>query len=136
MSQPLDLSSFEKAHATLVDVLAVDSTDPVVQILWRDAMIQRFEYTYEIACKMLRRHLESANHSSANIDELPFRDLIRVGAEAGLIRSPEKWFQFREMRNITSHAYDESKAIRICAIIPEFAEESGALLLSLKERNT
>jgi nucleotidyltransferase substrate binding protein (TIGR01987 family) len=84
---------------------------------------------------MLKRYLEEANQSSTNIDELAFRDLLRVGAEAGVVRSPEKWFVFREMRNITSHAYDEAKAIKICAVIPEFVDESGALLSSLKERS-
>lgn len=134
MSHSLDLTSFEKAHASLAAVLAVVPADETQEVLKRDATIQRFEYTYEIACRMLKRYLETASPSPATIDELGFRDLLRVGAEAGLIRDPEKWFVFREMRNITSHAYDEKKAVKICAVIPGFVEESKFLLVVLRER--
>jgi hypothetical protein len=51
----------------------------------RDATIQRFEYTYELAWKMLERHLEAVVPDPARIDTLSFRELMREGAERGLI---------------------------------------------------
>ena len=47
----------------------------------RDAVIQRFEFTYELSHKMLKRFLESTSPSPANIDEMAFQDLIRTGNE-------------------------------------------------------
>ncbi len=135
MSHPLDLTSFEKAHASLAAVLALVPADEVQMVLRRDAAIQRFEYTYELSHKMLKRFLEQASPSPETIDELGFRDLIRVGGEVGLIRDAEKWFSFREKRNLTSHAYDEAKAKEVFDAIPSFADESGFLLSEIRRRN-
>lgn len=135
MSNPfLDLSSFENAHASLGLALSVTTTDPVQAVLNRDAVIQRFEYTYELAYKMLKRFIELTSPSPATVDQLGFRDLLRLGGEAGLIKNVEDWFIFRDKRNITSHAYDEKKAKEVYEVIPSFLTASGELLVELKNR--
>lgn len=96
------------------------STDSPLDLELRDACIQRFEYTYELANKMLKRFLECSQPSIAIIDQLTYRDLLRLAAETGLIDNVEDWFLFREARNKTSHAYDESKAIEVFSHIPKF----------------
>ncbi|MEA2004569.1 MAG: HI0074 family nucleotidyltransferase substrate-binding subunit, partial [archaeon] len=68
----------------------------------RDAVIQRFEYTYELCWKMLKRQLEEGSPHPSAVDALSFRDLLREGAEKGMIRGVEDWFVYREQRNITS----------------------------------
>jgi nucleotidyltransferase substrate binding protein (TIGR01987 family) len=66
----------------------------------RDAVIQRFEYTYELCWKMLKRQMELEASSPTNIDQLSFRDLIREAAEKGFINDPPAWFIYREVRRV------------------------------------
>lgn len=126
----LILTPFTNALKSLEDVLLVPKTSIV-----RDSAIQRFEYTYELAIKMLKRSLEQNEASAAIIDELAFKDLIRVGAEKGYIHNPQAWFDYRESRNITSHAYDEKKAESIYTILPNFAKDARALHAELENKN-
>ena len=130
----LDLSSYEKALASLQRVLERSRTVPGDEDI-RDACIQRFEYTYELAFKMLKRQLEQELPSSEELDQLPFKEMIRVGAERGLITVPERWFDYRDKRNITSHTYDEEKARAVFAVLADFAADAAALLASLKTRH-
>ncbi len=100
---------------------AVDRSNQNIEDLeLRDACIQRFEYTYELANKMIKRFIEVSQPFSAIIDQLTYRDLLRLAAEIGLIDSVEQWFIFRDARNKTSHAYDESKAVEVFKEIPQF----------------
>lgn len=129
----VDLSSFRKAINSLDRGLsrAEDAADDEEL---RDGAIQRFEYTYELAWKSLKRVLETIAASPDEIDALSFRDLIRQGAEKGLIDDPSVWFGFREERNISSHAYDEAKAKEVYRAALAFAPEARALLERLEAR--
>jgi hypothetical protein len=50
------------------------------------AVIHAFEYTYELAYKMIRRQLAQIVANPAELKEMSFMDLIRTGKEAGLVR--------------------------------------------------
>ena len=103
--------------------------------LYRDATIQRFECTYEVAHKMLKRYLEMTFPNSAAIDEMAFADMIRTGSEQGLLRSGwDKWKDYRKARGAISHTYDEAKAMEVAAIIPDFMAEAQSLLDALTKR--
>ena len=130
----LDFSSYEKALASLQRVLERSRTIPDDEDI-RDACIQRFEYTYELAYKMLKRQLEQELPSSEELDHLPFKELIRVGAERGLIADPQRWFDYRDKRNISSHTYDEAKAREVFDILTEFTTDAVSLLSRLKARH-
>lgn len=130
----LDFSSFEKALSSLQRVLDRSRTVPGDEDI-RDACIQRFEYTYELAFKMLKRQLEQELPSSEELDQLSFKEIIRVGAERGLIAVPERWFDYRDKRNITSHTYDEDKAREVFTVLADFAADAADLLTRLKSRH-
>jgi nucleotidyltransferase substrate binding protein (TIGR01987 family) len=100
----------------------------------RDACIQRFEYTYELSIKCMKRYMESENPDPENIDQMNYRDFLRLAAEIGLIKQVELWFTFRDARNKTSHAYDEQKAIEVFNIIPDFIIHVGYFLGKLEKR--
>lgn len=100
----------------------------------RDGCIQRFEYTYELAIKFLKRYIEQESVSTENVDQLNFRDLLRVSFEAGLIQDVNLWFTFREARNNTSHAYNELKAKEVFAVIPEFSKQVHFFIHELEKR--
>ena len=101
----------------------------------RDGLIQRFEFTYELSHKMLKRYLEAASANPTEFDGADFQYLIRSGSEQGLLLSawPE-WRHFRDMRSKTSHTYDEEVALTVVEAIPSFLSEAKHLLVNLQQR--
>ncbi len=105
------------------------------QTLIRDGLIQRFEFTYEISHKTLRRYLESGSPTPEQYDTMPFQDLIRSGNEAGLLLGEwPAWKGYRDMRAKTSHTYDEEIALEVVTGIPAFLEEAKYLRDQLNQR--
>lgn len=103
--------------------------------LIRDGVIQRFEYTYELSWKTLKRFLESTNPVAETIDQMSFSTLIRTAWEQGLLKSSwDIWKNFRDARNDTSHAYDQEKAAKVFVRIPEFLLEVRYLYDQLLSR--
>ncbi len=130
----LDVTPLERAVARLREGLARHEASPGDDQL-RDGLIHRLELAYELALRTLRHHLREAAATPEEIDRLAFPDLIRLAAAQGLLRSAwPAWRTFREMRNRTSHAYDEAIAREVAAGIPAFLEETEALLAALRER--
>ena len=129
----IDLSSFKKAVLSLERAVLRAQKSPEDTEL-RDAVIQRFEYTYELCWKMLKRQLEAESANPAEIDGLSFKDLLRQGAERGIVSDVEIWFVYRDQRNITSHIYDEKKAASVYKTACAFLGDAGALLKVLEER--
>ena len=107
--------------------------DPKLHLLLRAAAIQAFEFTFELSIKMLERQL-NIMAIAANIDKLAYRDLLRVGAEKGLIDNPVVWFDYREKRNITSHTYDIAKAELIYKVLPEFLRHVRSFIKHLEAK--
>jgi nucleotidyltransferase substrate binding protein (TIGR01987 family) len=131
----LDLSSFENALVSLKEAIEKFQEDENDKFI-RDSVIQRFEYTYEVSFKMLRRFLQLSEHSEGSFDELIFADIIRTANERGLLLGNlEDWIEYRKVRNITSHSYDEAKASAIVSVVPSFAKEAEFVLNKLKERS-
>ncbi len=52
-------------------------------MLWYPAIL-RFEYTYELSHKMLKRYFEMTEPNAEMIDQMLFPDLIRTASERGL----------------------------------------------------
>lgn len=130
----LELSSFEKALASLDEALA--EYDRTQSRFVKDACIQRFEYTYELAHKLLKRQLEAMSPNPSEIDQMGFPDMIRIGTERGLLANGwDNWRRFRDARNATSHAYNEQKANEVFVRIPGFRDEAAFLPARLQERN-
>ncbi len=133
---PLDVSPLVRAIARLEEALQVYQSD-TTQTLIRDGLIQRFEFTYEISHKILKRYLEATSASPEQFDRLPFADLIRVANEQGLLLGDwPRWRAYREMRAKTSHAYDEPTALEVVAGIQGFLDEVRHLRDQIVERPT
>ena len=130
----LEISPFERAIQRLEEGLTRYQTDTSdTQI--RDGLVQRFEFTYELGHKVLKRYLEYASANPEQIDTMAFQDLIRTGNEQGLLLGEwPDWRGFREMRGKTSHTYNETVAIEVVEGIPRFLEEAIYLRDKLNER--
>jgi len=130
----LDTTSLGNAVRRLREGLARYQSEPMDEQL-RDGLIQRFEFTYKLSHKMLRRYLRETAASPDEVDRMPFADLIRTGNAQGLLRSDwPAWRQFREMRARPSHTYDTKVAAQVASAIPVFAEEAEYLYAELQRR--
>ena len=124
----LDLTSLELALKTLEDILQ-HPKDEIV----RDATIQRFEYTYELARKMIRRHLDWAGISGP-ID-FTKNELYREAVKAGLIHDADAWLDYHIARNETSHTYELKTAEEVYEMARKFAPDARSLLTELKKHH-
>jgi hypothetical protein len=85
VSELLDLTPLVNAQNRLAEGLArypSDTSDTQI----RDGLVQRFEFTYEISQKMLKRYLEAVSPTPGDYDAMPFADIIRSANEQGLLR--------------------------------------------------
>ena len=122
----IDFTSLSKAIVSLANALQAAKLRPKDEFV-RDASIQRFEYTYELCVKSLRRQLTAMSDSPSEIDALGYRDMIRMGVERGLIKTEAPWFGYRELRNITSHGYDPAKAKKVFGALTRFLRDAKEL---------
>ncbi len=130
----LNLAPLTNAIARLEEALEEYARDPSHTLI-RAGLVQRFEFTYEISHKMLKRYLEEMSPTPEQYDSMPFPDLIRSGNEQGLLLSGwPKWKTYRDMRAKTSHTYDEQVAREVVAGIPEFLEEARHLCHQIEQR--
>jgi nucleotidyltransferase substrate binding protein (TIGR01987 family) len=121
----LALSQFERALARLKQVLERPEDDVV-----RDAIIQRFEFTFEMAWKAMYRLLRQRG---VDVSESAF-EVIPAAFKHAIISDAAGWGDLRRFRNLTSHTYDEKIAIEVAAFVR--AESIGlfdALLVRLEQ---
>ncbi len=130
----LDFGPLGNAVARLREGLARHLREPADEQV-RDGLIQRFEYTYELAHRMLRRYLRHVSASPALFDQMPFQDLIRLGNEHGLLLGDwPAWRRYRDLRARTSHTYAAAAAMAVVAGIPDFLKEAAHLFDTLTAR--
>ncbi len=130
----IDVTPFERATSQLEKALIAWQQNPADEFI-RDAVIQRFEFTYELSIKTLRRYLKSIAATDDEVDELTFRELIRKAGNLKLLRGDiNDWLRFRQARTNTVHTYNELRAIEVAGATTKFALEARTLLEALKER--
>lgn len=98
----------------------------------RSAVIQSFEFSYELSVRLLRRVLIDRAAATDRVVDLSFNDLLRAGADAGLLADPLRWRTWRELRNATSHAYDERQAQRVATGATGFVDDARSLLAAME----
>jgi nucleotidyltransferase substrate binding protein (TIGR01987 family) len=129
----LDISALERAILRLEEAERTYNLD-TTQSLIRDGLVQRFEFTYEISHKILRRHLAADPGPPELISSANFADVIRIANQRGLLLGDwPAWKAFRDMRARTSHSYDEAIALEVVAGIPAFLDEVRFLRDRLRE---
>lgn len=102
------LSNYNKAVARLQDAVAITSANngfgKETDDLLKEGLIQRFEYTQELAWKVMKDYEEYQGYT----DIQGSRDAIRKALQMGVINSPA-WMNTIYSRNLTSHCYDEKE---------------------------
>ena len=74
--------------------------------LEKEGVIQRFEYTWELAWQVLKDFL---NHEGLILDKITPASVIRAAFEAKIITRGELWMRALDARNKMSHVYDGKK---------------------------
>ncbi len=93
--------NFDDAFQTFGRVFArycATPEDEVIQI----ALIQAFEFTFEIAWKTMKDFLEYEGYSGVGNS----KQTVRVAFQAGLISHVEGWMSTVARHNMTSHVYN------------------------------
>ena len=112
------LSSLEE----LVSKYSENQTD----VILRDALIQRFEYSTETFWKYLKAYLQTEHNLSANSP----REVIRKGLTAKLYseETSQELLQMLDDRNLTSHTYVEELAQSIAHRIPNYSKNMSEVM--------
>jgi len=77
--------------------------------LEEQGMIKAFEYTYELAWKMIKDYYEE--QGEVNIQGS--RDALRLAFQRGIIRDGDNWMKMIKSRIATVHTYNEEVARQI-----------------------
>ena len=118
------ISQLQKASERLRDALEVEDSELKV-----DASIQRFEFTFELAWKTLKRALLY----EGRICKSP-RECLKAGFQLGLISEENVWLDMLDDRNAMSHIYSEEQAKKIYEKIPDYYAVFLNLLTELQKR--
>ncbi len=114
-------AQLQNAVKRLRDAVAQPESD-----FMRDAVIQRFEFTFELVWKGLKIYLERQGLECGEP-----RSTLKKAFSEGLIEFPEQadaWMRALEDRNLASHAYDETLSIRIYQhVVAEYAALLGEM---------
>ena len=105
-------SNYRKALVKLNQAVVLLSEqierEAVIDELLQEGLIQRFEYTQELAWKVMKDYAEYQGYT----DVRGSRDAIRKALEMGLI-DDRSWMETIEDRNLTVHNYDNEIASEI-----------------------
>jgi nucleotidyltransferase substrate binding protein (TIGR01987 family) len=119
----LSFAEIEKALSSLERALAQPENEYI-----RDAAIQRFEYTFELAWKLAKKALQI----QGLVSQAP-RTVIRDSAQQGWLSDAEAWMKFLDDRNLTSHTYNEKTAQQVYETSRAFAPACKLLIEALKK---
>lgn len=96
------LDNFSRAYALLSE--GIDAlVERDLSQLEREGLIQRFEYTWELAWKTISDYLA---YQGVDVTPVTPRSVIRAAFEAGVIDRGEDWMAALDARNRMSHTYN------------------------------
>ena len=101
------LMNFTKALLRLEEGLGAYKDD---NTLLRDGIIQRFEFTFELAWKSMKEVFEDEGLIGLNSPKSVLKEAFAIG----IIMDEKLWINMLSDRNATSHIYSESVATEIC----------------------
>lgn len=94
--------NYKRAFALLREAIALADTRELSP-LEAEGVIQRFEYTWELAWKLLADLLAA---EGINLDTVTPRSVIRAAFAAKLIHDGETWMGALDARNRMAHTYN------------------------------
>lgn len=123
----IKLTNFNNAKQRLIEAIEVYKNINASDVV-RDGVIQRFEFTYELAWKTTKVYLESIGI----VDKNSPKAVIKEAYAQKLIENENNWILMLNDRNMTSHVYKEEMAEEIAErIVSIYIKEFESLLFKL-----
>lgn len=101
------LNNYQNALARLHEAIEESKTSGSLTV--RDGVIQRFEFTAELAWKTIREYLLIHEVSDINTP----KNVMSAAFSTDIISDEQGWLTILRDRNSTSHIYDEADADKI-----------------------
>ncbi|MCF6349425.1 MAG: nucleotidyltransferase substrate binding protein [Flavobacteriaceae bacterium] len=101
-------SNYNKALATLSEAVALNE-ERTLSKLEKQGLIQSFEYTHELAWKIMQDFFVY----QGNTELRGSRDATREAFKNDLITDGDNWMEMIKKRNLTSHTYNEETSEEI-----------------------
>ena len=125
------LDSYTKACNRVLEITESDRNFYDLSELEKEGLIQRFEYTFELAWKVLQDYLQFLGFQF----QTGPNSTLQMAFENGLIHSHDGWRRMAKARITTSHTYNEGDAEEIVAnIYNEYSILLSQLLNVLNEK--
>jgi len=141
MSNLLDLSSLANAINALAEGIEAyreskENPDAKLNALntLQSGVIQNFEVAYELSWKFMKRWLEQNINPNITLG-VSRKEFYRIAKEHLLISDAEKWLEFHEARNETSHSYDKETADEVLEVSFEFLDFAKKFLANLENKS-
>lgn len=115
------MQQYQKAVERLEEALNEEKNDLV-----RDATIKRFEFSFDLAWKLLKARLEEEKGIVCHSPKGCFREAYT----AGILDYDNYWLDITDLRNKTARIYDQQLAEEVYAALPKVLEYFKKLLRS------
>jgi nucleotidyltransferase substrate binding protein (TIGR01987 family) len=123
------LTNFNNAFNRLKEAIEEFNKDTSSDVI-RDGVIQRFEFTYELAWKTTKEYLEDIGIA----DKTSPKAVIKEAYAQKLITNEANWLFMLNDRNLTSHVYKEEMAEEIAQrIVNTYLSEFDKLINELRK---
>lgn len=106
-------ANFHKACRRLLDVTEAGRFIEDLSELELEGLVQRFEYTFELAWKVMQDLLVYKGYEFMQGPN----GTMKMAFEDGLISNHDGWRKMAKSRNTLSHVYDEAEVIPIVRLI-------------------
>lgn len=106
-------ANYRKACGRLLEVTEADRYIEDLSELELEGVVQRFEYTFELAWKVLQDLLIHKGYEFM----LGPNGTMKMALEDGLISNHDAWRRMAKSRNTLSHVYDEDEVLPIIRLI-------------------
>jgi nucleotidyltransferase substrate binding protein (TIGR01987 family) len=122
----LNIAPLKKA----LNSLEVSIAQPLNEFT-RDSVIQRFEFTFELSWKALKKYLAT----DKPLDDDSVKGVLREAFQRKLISDLDQWFKFQKSRNLTSHTYNEDTAEDVYLEALKLPQLCHELIQNLESKN-
>lgn len=129
MKNEAQIAQFEKTVNNLGEILEKIKDAGENRAIFRDSAIQRFEIAFDLCWKTLKEKLRS----EYGIESASPKKIFQESFKQGLIENDVVWLEMTDLRNETSHAYNEEFAELVLKKLPEIYSVFQKLLWKLKK---
>jgi len=107
--------NYSKAYHLLKEALEAKDLSEYSD-LEKEGIAQRYEYTFELAWKVLKDYLL---YSGINLEQITPRSVIKEAFAAKVIHDGQRWIDMLEYRNLLSHTYDKKTFDKVITALKE-----------------